>query len=644
MAPTPTLIDIGTTATSGELASGMTVSLDLDDVLTYGLLVQANPNGGKSYLLRLLAERLWAKQCPCIIIDPEGEFASLREVGGFVLAGKGGELPASAATAPKLARLAMEHRLSLVCDLFDLEIEERHEWVRLFLRTLLNLPKTLWHDAVVALDEAQQYCPEKADKKSAPARGVIATFAAQARKRGWGFVALVQRLANFSKDAAALLGTSFTGLVTMDVDMDRAMDSLGVRGKERHAFEDVLRYLPAGQMFGQGRALRIGGEPLRRRTLVTVDKATSTHPERGKARQYVLPPAPDQVKEILAQLGDMMAEAPADDDEPAPGGVAVAGLIAERDHLRQEVGQLRAQLETTARAANDADKRAALQLRALDGVTVAEVRRLRTLEELAVAFIKTAPVGRDVRPGMDMFVMGVRPPGALALDGPPPPAWSRIEPLPPVLPRSGLKDGAAAAIVQSVAHARMRSAAGAVPAVPVATPADRARSMGGGDKWTTCERAILGILAWRSRVSLKAVAVWTGYQWDGGGFRNSVSSLSSKGMLQRENDDGDQMLRLVALSGVSPTPMTAKQVVDLWIPTFETRKIGLILAYLFERTGLAVGVAEIMRQPGIEMQWGGGFRNYLSTLRTALLIENVGTATSVTISKLVRAADARFRS
>jgi hypothetical protein len=55
------------------------------------LLIQPNSGGGKSWLLRLIAERAGIKT---IVLDYEGEFASLREAVDMLLVGANGELPA----------------------------------------------------------------------------------------------------------------------------------------------------------------------------------------------------------------------------------------------------------------------------------------------------------------------------------------------------------------------------------------------------------------------------------------------------------------------------------------------------------------------------------------------------------------------
>ncbi len=84
--------------------AGKNVSLDLDILLRTRLLIQANSGGGKSYLLRRLAEQFFGK-IQVILIDPEGEFATLREKFGYVLVGEGGETLADPRSAKLLAQL-----------------------------------------------------------------------------------------------------------------------------------------------------------------------------------------------------------------------------------------------------------------------------------------------------------------------------------------------------------------------------------------------------------------------------------------------------------------------------------------------------------------------------------------------------------
>jgi hypothetical protein len=60
----------------GQIVGGKKLDLDLPKLVDTRLLIQANSGGGKSWLLRLIAERAGIQT---IVLDNEGEFASLRE-------------------------------------------------------------------------------------------------------------------------------------------------------------------------------------------------------------------------------------------------------------------------------------------------------------------------------------------------------------------------------------------------------------------------------------------------------------------------------------------------------------------------------------------------------------------------------------
>src|SRR5712675_1506054 len=110
------------------------VGIDLPSLLDTRLLVQANSGGGKSWLLRRLLEQSHGK-VQQIVIDLEGEFATLREKYDYVLAGKDGDTPAEPRSAYLLAKRLLELNVSTIIDLYELHYQDRKQFVRLFLLT-----------------------------------------------------------------------------------------------------------------------------------------------------------------------------------------------------------------------------------------------------------------------------------------------------------------------------------------------------------------------------------------------------------------------------------------------------------------------------------------------------------------------------
>lgn len=301
------------------------VTLDLDALLRTRALIQANSGKGKSWLLRRIAEQLFGK-VQVILIDPEGEFATLREKFDYVLVGKGGETPADPRSAALLAHTLLKIRACAVCDLYEMKPFARHEWVQKFCDALIDAPKELWHPAIVIVDEAHTFCPEKGSGESVASESIIA-LATRGRKRGFAPIFSTQRLGKFRKDAAAECLNVMIGGTFIDIDRKRAADALGVYGKDQHAFFDEIKLLERGSFFALGPA--ISDE----RILVKVGPVETTHPEAGSAKHAAEPPpAPEKVKAMLPKLADLPKTAEEKSKTEA--------------ELRREIRELKAQLRT----------------------------------------------------------------------------------------------------------------------------------------------------------------------------------------------------------------------------------------------------------------------------------------------------------
>jgi hypothetical protein len=283
---------------------GASLRLDVPRLVATRLLVQGRSGGGKSWTIRRILEQTHGS-IQHLVIDPEGEFASLRERFDYILAGKGGDIAADPSTAALLAHRLLELRVSAVLDLYELKAQDRRRFVRLFLDALVNAPKNLWHPALVVLDEAHIFAPEKGESEAADA---VIELCQRGRKRGFAAVLATQRLANLSKQAAAQCANVMVGPTFMDIDRKRAVEILGVAGDRKMLGE--LMALRPGQFWCVGDAFEPGAL-----NLVQIGPVKTHHPEIA---------------------GGKLAAAP-----PRPGGESRAGA----DRLRlSEVGQARADL------------------------------------------------------------------------------------------------------------------------------------------------------------------------------------------------------------------------------------------------------------------------------------------------------------
>jgi len=178
----------------------------------------------------------------------------------------------------------------------------------------------------VVVDEAHVYCPEKDEAESA---GAVKDLATRGRKRGFCAVLATQRLAKLHKDAAAECNNKLIGRTTLDVDLKRASDDLGFRGRDRWP---ELRALEDGEFFAFGPALT---SEVRK---VKIGAVLTTHPKAGARLAFApAPPPTDKIKAMLPKLSDLPAE-------------SERKLKTEAD-LRGEIRSLKAQLAARPSAA-----------------------------------------------------------------------------------------------------------------------------------------------------------------------------------------------------------------------------------------------------------------------------------------------------
>jgi len=219
------LINIGTILDTGKPAI-----INLDDIIEDRALIQANSRGGKSYLLRKLCEKAFGL-IQIILIEPEGEYYTLREKFDFLLIGNkkdGADIQVSPKIAELLANKLLESGTSAIIDLSELLTPDKIKFVKLFADKLANeSDKRLWHPVLVVLDEAHIFAPEKGQGEAESLNAVMA-LASKGGKRGYALVAATQRPAKLSKNVTTELNTKFIGRAGGYDDIQRAKQELGL--------------------------------------------------------------------------------------------------------------------------------------------------------------------------------------------------------------------------------------------------------------------------------------------------------------------------------------------------------------------------------------------------------------------------------
>ena len=548
---------------------------DLGSLLESRLLLNANSGAGKSWLLRRILEQTFG-HVQHIIIDPEGEFASLREKYDYVLAAKqGGDVVADPRLAKMLAHRLLDLNVSAIIDIYELKAQDRKLFVRLFCEALVDAPKKLWHPVIVVIDEAHVFAPQKGEAESMAA---VIDLATRGRKRGFCSILATQRLSKLHKDAAAEMNNKLMGRAAQDIDMKRAAEELGFTGREE---QHELRNLEPGEFFCFGPAIS--------RTVqkVMVGSVETSHPKAGSRIAVEAPPPTAAVKALLPKLGDLPAEAE-----------------QERKTLedtKRELSQARRDLTLAKKEQRPPDesvieRRVAVAVgakeRELAGEQRVAAQRVTSLERV----IKdTSGQLAGLAEKMAKAVNGAAPQGVALYD------VSKVAPIPPP-PR------------QERPEPR-----------PAPEPPPQAEMHGSLEGLKSGAIRILGELASRHPLTLSKaqVGTLTGFTPSGGTFGTYVSELKRRGLIEISGKEVSVTdLGLDAAGEVPAAPTTHEEAMAIWRRNLKAgcyRMLEIIVSY----GSPGIERDELAEVSGFTAS-GGTFGTYLGILRRNELISVQG--------------------
>lgn len=288
----------------GTLEGNVPLELDLDKLIGSHCCIQANSGAGKSGAIRKLLE-ITHGRIQHIVIDTEDEFYTLREKFEYLIAGgDNGDCAATVNNAAALAMTILETGFSAIVQINSLPMDQRCEFIRIFLQALTDAPKRLWRPALIVLDEAQFYAPQKGFASSLDA---IVSFMMLGRKRGFTGVLATPRPADLSKQATSPVNNWLIGRCGQPADRRSAADALGFTSNSPEARN--LRSLVARQFWVFGPALT--NEPV----LARIEKTKTTIVKAGQAT-LPTPPAPAAMRQILAGLNAAAVEKTKAEDTP----------------------------------------------------------------------------------------------------------------------------------------------------------------------------------------------------------------------------------------------------------------------------------------------------------------------------------------
>ncbi len=544
--------------------------VNLDRLVGSRLLIQAASGAGKSRLLRSMLEQTHGK-VQHIVIDPEGEYASLREKFDYVLAGEGGDVAATPKTAKLLCRRVMELQASTILDLYALQHQERREFVRIFLTELMMLPRAYWRSLLVVIDEAHKFAPQgESDVQSTQA---VIDLCSQGRKRGYMAALATQRISKIHKDAAADLANRLIGRTDLD-------DDLGFDKEGRQA----LKRLDAGVFYAYGPAL---GTMV---SLVKVSDILTSHPTPGKVAPPP-PPAPAKIRAMLASLRDLPHEA----EEEERTIVALEAKVKEL----QRQGKVRGggaptEAELTAALAPRVERAMREALPAMHGMYRDQMRRVRDGITTALGNLTTAQNLADVELSR----------GPLEVDAAPPQPH------------------------RTVVRMKPETNAGK----PHPSPDSRAmvhEAVGGDATLKKGQSRMLQVLAsrWPNDASLSQLGMLARLATKGGTFSMYFNDMHRRGLVEENTTDRWRItptgFRAIGIKPGSAQPTTTAEVLALHAGILKdsSRRMLESLMTLYPR-----GMSRHYLGEAVNQTVGGGtFSNHVNTLKRAdLVIEKGG--------------------
>lgn len=544
----------------GKSLDNRSLSIDLDRLLVTRLLVQGSSGSGKSRTLRRLLEVTFG-HVQHIVIDIEGEFHTLREKFDYILAAKeGGDCPADSASAHLLAQRILELGISAIVDIYELHPEERIEFVRLFIESLMQAPKKLWRPVLIVIDEAQRFCPESGNKELKGVIAAVKDLMGRGRKRGFCPVLAVQRLSDLDKTAAAECLNKLIGRTGLDVDRARAGKELGFVGNDSMK----LRSLKDGHFYAFGPALSDEVQE------ILVGDVMTTHPSAG-SRSTVQTATPERIKAVLEQLASIPREAERE-----------AETIEE---LQAEVSKLRQQLQTSDVGSIDPEE----LHQAVEG---AELRiRESMTREMNGRFHQVRGQAELIERGLVHLQASLAKIGELVTSA------EEIQPAPPLPP---------------VVDRTYR------PAVTAPRPPVSGKPAAGMGK---AERAILLAVAQINHTTSGAcsriqASIVSGYSSTSSGFANSLGKLRTSGYLRGYGDDNYVTTEGMAYLGQIPPFPRGKDLLSFWVSKLGRAERSMLEAIVHHHS---VSKDALSHHTGYSIT-SSGFANAIGRLRSLGLV------------------------
>lgn len=548
------------------------LAIDATAYGSQGNAVLGIKDSGKTYTASLLAERLYAAGIPFVAFDPIGMWRWLRAPGAgsgipvVVAGGVAGDLVLTPATAPAIVEAALQHGISLVLDLFSLELS-KGDWrriVRECTRLLLhrNAEFGLRH---IFIEEAEEFVPQVL--RRGEGEDVASTYVEVEKltrmggNARLGYTLINPRAEGVNKQVLELCENLF-------LHRQRGKNSLTALGKwldvgnvaESKVIMSTLSTLPTGECWAW-----LGGADAPRR--VQVPRKNSFHPNRRLMRgatEVGSPAAAIDASVFVAVMRDSLRE------------IAEDAQANDPQTLRAEIARLKTVL------AQPAIDPQAVECARTEGYTAGRADERRDVHATIAGWITAA---RELAERMSRLS-----PSAQTAEMEPPPA----------------NPNASASPHRAKQTPRLLGPENEV-----------SESLGGSARrlLTVLKRHAPAHLTWQQTATLAGLAA------RGGSFNTACAQLRRAGMIVEENGkviSGPRGMAWNDAVAIEPLPMTAEGVVEMWcqkLPKPASEMLRCMAAHQVPVTAPQLAAA-LGKQPR-----GGSWNTGIASLRRNHLID-----------------------
>jgi len=189
----------------------------------------AMSGGGKSYGAKVFCEELFTAGYPLVILDPEGEYASLQELfPTIVIGGSYADVPLEEIIIEQTLRTVLESKkpIIVVYDLSLAMMDEQSRLAAIIQEKLFQLASKNRKAFFFIVEECQLIAPQKPEKGQTKSLNLAAQISKRGRKRGINTIWLTQRPSDVSKKIITQCNLWSFGKLIHDTDLNHLKDVL----------------------------------------------------------------------------------------------------------------------------------------------------------------------------------------------------------------------------------------------------------------------------------------------------------------------------------------------------------------------------------------------------------------------------------